>query len=75
MNPEYSPKVVGFLCRWCSYTGADLAGAMRLQYPPNIRIIMVPCTGRIDILHCSRPLRWGRMPSLSQDVMKVTAIM
>jgi len=50
MNPEYSPKVVGFLCRWCSYTGADLAGAMRLQYPPNIRIIMVPCTGRIDIL-------------------------
>ncbi|MBI4795014.1 MAG: hydrogenase iron-sulfur subunit [Deltaproteobacteria bacterium] len=50
MNPEYSPKVVGFLCRWCSYTGADLAGAMRLQYPPEIRIIMAPCTGKIDIL-------------------------
>jgi coenzyme F420-reducing hydrogenase delta subunit len=50
MNPEYSAKVVGFLCRWCSYTGADLAGAMRLQYPPEIRIIMAPCTGKIDIL-------------------------
>lgn len=50
MNPEYSPKVVGFLCRWCSYTGADLAGAMRLQYPPEIRIIMLPCTGKIDLL-------------------------
>jgi len=51
MNPEYSPKVIGFLCRWCSYTGADLAGAMRLQYPPEIRIIVVPCTGRVDILY------------------------
>jgi len=50
MNPEYTAKVVGLLCRWCSYTGADLAGAMRLQYPPEIRIIMVPCTGKIDIL-------------------------
>jgi F420-non-reducing hydrogenase iron-sulfur subunit len=59
MNPEYSPKVVGFLCRWCSYTGADLAGAMRLQYPPNIRIIMVPCTGRIDILHLLQAFEVG----------------
>ena len=50
MHPEYTAKVVGFLCRWCSYTGADLAGAMRLQYPPEIRIIMLPCTGKIDIL-------------------------
>jgi coenzyme F420-reducing hydrogenase delta subunit len=50
MHPEYTAKVVGFLCRWCSYTGADLAGAMRLQYPPEIRIIMAPCTGKIDIL-------------------------
>jgi coenzyme F420-reducing hydrogenase delta subunit len=59
MDPEYSPKVVGFLCRWCSYTGADLAGAMRLQYPPNIRIIMVPCTGRIDILHLLQAFEVG----------------
>jgi F420-non-reducing hydrogenase iron-sulfur subunit len=59
MNPEYSPKVVGFLCRWCSYTGADLAGAMRIQYPPNIRIIMVPCTGRVDIQHLLQAFEVG----------------
>ncbi len=51
MDKEYSPKVLAFLCRWCSYSGADLAGAMRLQYPANIRIILVPCTGRVDINH------------------------
>jgi F420-non-reducing hydrogenase iron-sulfur subunit len=59
MNPEYSPKVIGFLCRWCSYTGADLAGAMRLQYPPEIRIIVVPCTGRVDILHVLQAFESG----------------
>jgi F420-non-reducing hydrogenase iron-sulfur subunit len=51
VNQEYYPKVVGFICKWCSYNAADLAGSMRLQYPPNIRIIMVPCTGKVDILH------------------------
>jgi coenzyme F420-reducing hydrogenase delta subunit len=59
MDPEYSPKVVGFLCRWCSYAGADLAGAMRLQYPPEIRIVMVPCTGRVDILHLLQAFEIG----------------
>jgi coenzyme F420-reducing hydrogenase delta subunit len=59
MNPEYSPKVIGFLCRWCSYSGADLAGAMRLQYPPGIRIIMAPCTGKIDILHLLQAFEVG----------------
>jgi F420-non-reducing hydrogenase iron-sulfur subunit len=44
----YEPKILGFLCNWCSYGGADLAGTSRLQYPPNIRIIRVMCTGRID---------------------------
>ncbi|MBU4234321.1 MAG: hydrogenase iron-sulfur subunit [Proteobacteria bacterium] len=59
MVQEYSPKVVGFLCQWCSYAGADLAGAMRLQYPPNIRIIQVPCTGKIDILHLLQAFEVG----------------
>jgi F420-non-reducing hydrogenase iron-sulfur subunit len=59
MVQEYSPKVVGFLCQWCSYAGADLAGSMRLQYPPNIRIIQVPCTGRIDILHLLQAFEVG----------------
>lgn len=59
MDSSYSPKVLGFLCQWCSYSGADLAGAMRLQYPPEIRIILVPCTGRIDILHLLQAFEAG----------------
>ena len=45
---EFQPKIVGFLCNWCSYAGADLAGVSRIQYPPNIRIVRVMCSGRID---------------------------
>lgn len=45
---EWEPKIVTFLCNWCSYGGADLAGVSRLQYPPNIRVIRVPCTGRMS---------------------------
>ena len=59
MVQEYSPKIIGFCCRWCSYAGADLAGALRLQYPPNLRIIQVPCTGRIDILHLLQAFEVG----------------
>lgn len=59
MKEEYSPKIIGFLCRWCSYAGADLAGTMRLQYPPNLRIIQVPCTGKIDILHLLQAFEVG----------------
>jgi len=44
----FEPKIVGFLCNWCSYAGADLAGVSRIQYPPNIRIIRVMCSGRVD---------------------------
>lgn len=45
---NFEPLIVAFCCNWCSYAGADLAGTSRLQYPPNIRIIRVMCTGRID---------------------------
>ena len=45
---EWEPKIIGFLCNWCSYTGADLAGTSRLQYPANIRIIKVMCSGRVN---------------------------
>ncbi|MDO5553995.1 MAG: hydrogenase iron-sulfur subunit [Planctomycetia bacterium] len=45
---SYEPKVVAFVCNWCTYLGADLAGTNRLEYPANIRIIRLPCTGRID---------------------------
>jgi F420-non-reducing hydrogenase iron-sulfur subunit len=44
----FEPRIVGFLCNWCSYAGADLAGVSRIQYPPNLRIIRVMCSGRVD---------------------------
>jgi len=47
-NNGFEPRIIGFLCNWCSYAGADLAGVSRIQYPPNIRIIRVMCSGRID---------------------------
>lgn len=45
---SFEPKIVGFLCNWCSYTGADLAGTARIKYSPNIRSIRVMCSGRIE---------------------------
>ncbi|NWF77729.1 MAG: hydrogenase iron-sulfur subunit [Chloroflexi bacterium] len=50
MSAGYQPKVIGFLCNWCSYAGADMAGTSRMCYPQNIRIIRVPCSGRVDPL-------------------------
>jgi len=44
----FEPKIIGFLCNWCSYAGADLAGVSRFQYPPNLRVIRVMCSGRVD---------------------------
>lgn len=48
---SFDPSVVAFCCQWCSYAAADLAGSMRLEYPPNVRIVRVPCTGRVDTIH------------------------
>ena len=48
MSNQFEPKIVAFLCNWCSYAGADLAGVSRSQYPPNIRVVRVMCTGRVD---------------------------
>ena len=45
---EWEPKIIGFLCNWCTYAGADLAGSSRLHYPPNMRVVRVPCSGRIN---------------------------
>ena len=52
----WSPTIVAFLCNWCSYAGADLAGTGRNQYPPNIRVIRVPCSGRINPLYIIKAL-------------------
>jgi len=59
MEHTFEPKILAFCCRWCSYAAADLAGSMRLQYPTSIRIIMVPCTGRMDILHILKAVEGG----------------
>jgi len=45
---DFEPKIVAFCCNWCSYAGSDLAGVSRLEYPANLRIIRVPCSGRVD---------------------------
>jgi len=50
-SETFEPLIVAFCCQWCSYAAADLAGSMRLEYPPNVRIVRVPCTGRVDTLH------------------------
>ena len=46
--PDFEPRIIAFLCNWCTYAGADLAGISRIQYAPNVRIIRVMCSGRID---------------------------
>ena len=47
-NATFEPKILGFCCNWCSYRAADLAGTARIKYPPNVRIIRVMCSGRVD---------------------------
>ena len=56
---DWEPKILAFLCNWCSYAGADLAGTSRIQYPPNIRVIRVPCSGRINPLFILKALQGG----------------
>ena len=56
---SFEPNIVGFLCNWCSYTGADLAGTSRIHYSPNVRIIRVMCTARIDPTFVLKALRDG----------------
>ena len=59
MSEEFKPKIVGFLCNWCSYLGADLAGTSRLQYPANILPIRVMCSGRVDPAYVIKALEDG----------------
>ena len=49
-SKTFEPRIVAFVCNWCTYAGADLAGTSRMTYEPNVRMIRLPCTGRIDIL-------------------------
>ncbi len=56
---EFEPKIVAFCCNFCAFAAADLAGAMRLQYSPCVRIIRLPCTGKVDALHLMKALEDG----------------
>ena len=56
---KFEPKIVAFLCNWCSYTGADLAGTSRMKYAHNIRIIRVMCSGRVDPTFVLKSFREG----------------
>jgi len=55
----FEPRIIAFLCNWCTYTGADLAGTSRLQYPPNIRIIRLMCSGALDPVYVAKALLEG----------------
>jgi coenzyme F420-reducing hydrogenase delta subunit len=46
--PDFKPRIIAFLCNWCSYAGADLAGTTRIKYRAEVRVIRVPCSGRVD---------------------------
>jgi F420-non-reducing hydrogenase iron-sulfur subunit len=56
---DWEPTIVAFLCNWCSYAGADLAGISRIQYPPNVRVVRVPCSGRVNPLYIIKSLQHG----------------
>jgi F420-non-reducing hydrogenase iron-sulfur subunit len=59
MAEEFEPRIIAFLCNWCTYTGADLAGTSRIQYPPNIRIIRLMCSGGLDPVYVAKALLEG----------------
>ncbi|KAF0122403.1 MAG: methyl-viologen-reducing hydrogenase delta subunit [bacterium] len=56
---EFEPKVVAFCCQYCAYSAADLAGSMRLQYSPNVRIVKLMCTGKVDVIHLLKAFEGG----------------
>lgn len=59
MTTNFEPQIVGFLCRWCSYPGADLAGTSRIAYSPSLRVVRVPCSGRVDPLFVLKAFQDG----------------
>ncbi len=56
---EFEPRIVAFCCHYCAFAAADLAGSMRLQYPPAVRIVKLPCTGRVDVIHMLKAFEAG----------------
>lgn len=58
MNP-FEPVIVAFCCHYCAYTAADMAGSQRLCYPPNVKIVRVPCSGKVDAIHIMKAFEKG----------------
>ncbi len=59
MAAKFEPKITAFVCNWCTYAGADLTGTSRIKYQSNVRILRVPCTGRIDFMMVMKALHQG----------------
>jgi coenzyme F420-reducing hydrogenase delta subunit len=59
MQADWEPKILAFVCKWCTYAGADLAGTSRIKYEPNVRMVKLPCTGRIDVLFLLKAFERG----------------
>ena len=60
MTPvPFEPQILAFCCKYCAYAAADLAGSMRLDYPPNVKIIQLPCSGRVDVVHMLKAIEEG----------------
>lgn len=57
--PDWTPNIVAFACHYCAFAAADLAGVMRLHYPTNVKVIRLPCTGKLDEYHLLRALEHG----------------
>jgi F420-non-reducing hydrogenase iron-sulfur subunit len=59
VDPDFEPEIIVFACHYCAYAAADLAGVMRLEYPTSIRIIKLPCTGKLEVIHLLRAIEAG----------------
>ena len=56
---DFEPQIVAFCCHYCAYAAADLAGSLRVQYPTNVKIVRLPCTGKLDALHVLKAFEQG----------------
>lgn len=59
MEQDFDPQIIAFCCKYCAYAAGDLAGSMRLDYPANIKVVQVPCSGRVDSVHLLRAIESG----------------
>jgi len=59
MTTDFTPEIAAFCCHYCAYAAADLAGSMRLEYPPSIKVIELPCTGKLDVVYVLRAFEDG----------------